>query len=102
MTEVPDPAQTEGDPLVTAAASPRARMGRGGAPRSPVLPDPILPSREQTRMHQAARGRIPTWAVVIGAAFLGVLAFVLVLFALSRLSRAPGRPITSIAGENHP
>jgi serine/threonine-protein kinase len=75
MTEVPSP------------DAPEARPGPG----TPVLPDPILPSQEETRMARSAKGGIPTWAVVVGATLLGLLAFLLVLLALLRLSSAPGR-----------
>jgi serine/threonine-protein kinase len=88
MTEVPEPLEARANPeaaghlMAAASRGPGAWMGLGDAhtaPGPPALPHPILPSRGQ------APGGIPTWVVVVGATLLAVLAFVLVLFALSRL-----------------
>jgi serine/threonine-protein kinase len=51
---------------------------------------------------QAAPRRVPTWVALAGAILLGALAFVLVLFTLSRLSAAPRRAVPSIVGEYKP
>jgi hypothetical protein len=69
----------------------------GPAPSSGFRPASSSPSsvpREPTLTAHAPKRGIPTWAVIVGATLLGVLAFVLVLFTLSRLS-SPARSTAS-------
>ncbi len=90
---------------MTAADSPGARIGGTAGMGTPMglpradLPPPVLPpptsfgSAPQpapwTLTAYGMKQGLPTWAVILSATLLGVLAFVLVLFTLSRLSPHP-------------
>jgi hypothetical protein len=114
------PAYVHRSPLTGAAYVAGAPGTLSSSPRSGFLPlpPPIQAPREATVMVHGARKRVPIWMVAAGATFLGVLAFVLVLFALSRLSSprrhsAPGPTVhqadpfggqsrIAVAGEDRP
>jgi serine/threonine-protein kinase len=80
----------------------------GAVAPEPYVPRLPTPTPVGTRVSgatvtaQAVKQGVPTWAVLLGAALLGVLAFVAVLFTLSRLS--PPRPPqpAAIVGEHKP
>ena len=88
-----------GPPVATPGPHPGSGVSVSASPHMPrpALPTPMLQDR---RYHptphspgtRSAHRAVPTWMVMLGATLLGVLAFVLVLFTLSRLSTAPAQP----------